>query len=608
MAILEPSIEKIRRQKVQPTEGEWRLLKFLFEKLDDTFEVYYNPFLNGDKPDFAIMKKGSGVLLIEVKDWELDKYDINSSTDWVLKKDRTPIKSPLAQVLRYKKNLFELHSDELYTRYQQNNKNWEVIGCAVYFHNATRDDLTSFLLDKFSSNRHLDYKKYLGKFELLGSDSLNENSLNHILTRFWFNKKSIYFDDVLYRSIKRYLKPPIHKLEEGKDINYTKEQHELIRSEIRPRRKIKGAAGCGKTLVLAQRAVNAHIRTGKEVLILTYNLSLKNYIHDRISDVREEFDWSYFYITNYHQFFKTQANNYNLEISNLKDFENVDFFKIVDQRITKYDVVLIDEVQDYMQSWIDIITKYFTHDETEFVVFGDEKQNIYDRPLDENKEPIVRTVPGVWNKTLNTSHRFSSNIGNIALKFQKMVFNQKYNLDDFKVLFQLDFNSRIVEYHSFKDYSAQDLYDVVYEILERNKIHSSDAGVLCSKVELLRELDFMIRTKKKERTTTTFESKEEYDKLIGDKNAVDILRRNKKNHFWMETGTLKLSTTHSFKGWEINTLFLIIEEEESDSEFTNAELIYTALTRAQCNLFIFNLGNARYDDFFKSEIQNYFVH
>jgi hypothetical protein len=33
----------------------------------------------------------------------------------------------------------------------------------------------------------------------------------------------------------------------------------------------------------------------------------------------------------------------------------------------KFDVVLIDEIQDYMQSWIDIITSYFTHNETEFV-------------------------------------------------------------------------------------------------------------------------------------------------------------------------------------------------------------------------------------------------
>ncbi len=72
----------------------------------------------------------------------------------------------------------------------------------------------------------------------------------------------------------------------------------------------------------------------------------------------------------------------------------------------------------------------------------------------------------------------------------------------------------------------------------------------------------------------------------------------------MKTGTVKLSTVHSFKGWEIDTLFLLIENEENENEFTNAELIYTGLTRARRNLVIFNLGNIKYDEFFKNEIVN----
>lgn len=608
MATLEPKIEIIKRQKVQPTEGEWKLLNFLLEKLDNTYEIYYQPFLNGDNPDFAIMRKGSGVLLIEVKDWNLDHYYVDDRTKWRLVKDDTYIKSPLNQVETYKDNLFQLHSEELFLRSVKNKNNWATVNCAVYFHNATQQELNNFLLNDFKSENYGGYRKFVGYFGLLGRDSLNENSLNNLLSRFWLNRQSYYFDDTLYKSIRRYLKSPLHQIEEGIQINYTKEQKELIRSEIRPRRKIKGVAGSGKTLVLAKRAVNAHVRTGQKVLVLTYNLSLKNYIHDRISDVREEFYWSNFYITNYHQFFKTQANNYNLEINGIGNWQDVNFFEKVKDSIQKFDVVLIDEVQDYLQSWIDIVTKYFTHDETEFVVFGDEKQNIYNRELDENNEPIVRTIPGVWNKTLNTSHRFSSNIGNIAIKFQKTVFNQKYNLDEINVLSQLDFEKRIIEYHTFDNYTSEELFNVVFDVLRRNEIHSSDAGILCSKVELLRDLDFLIRTKKNENTATTFESQEEFEKIKGNERAIEKLRRTKKNHFWMKTGTLKLSTTHSFKGWEINTLFLIIEKEEPDKEFTNAELVYTALTRAKRNLIVFNLGNQMYDEFFKSEIQNCFEH
>lgn len=608
MAILEPGLDVIKRQKVQPTKGEWTLLNFLLKNLDNTYEIFYQPFLNGDNPDFAIMRKGSGVLLIEVKDWVLDHYYCDKSTKWRLIKDDTIIKSPLSQVENYKNNLFQLHSEELFVRNVKSKNNWATVNCAVYFHNSSEENLNSFLLNDFQSDDYNSYKKFVRHFGLLGKNSLNPSNLNKLFTRFWLNKKSYYFDETLYTSIRRYLKSPLHQIEEGIKINYTKEQNELIRSEVRPRRKIKGVAGSGKTLVLAKRAVNAHIRTGEKVLVLTYNLSLKNYIHDRISDVREEFYWSNFYITNYHQFFKTQANNHNLVINNLGDWQDINFFENVKNNIQKFDVVLIDEIQDYLQSWIDIITKYFTHEETEFVVFGDEKQNIYGRILDENNEPIVRTIPGVWNKTLNTSHRFSSNIGNIAIKFQKTIFNQKYNLDEINVMSQLDFEKRVIEYHNFLAYSPQELFQIVYKVLERNEIHSSDSGILCSKVELLREIDLLIRLKKKEKTSTTFESQEEFEKIKGNVREIEKLRRTKKNHFWMKTGTVKLSTIHSFKGWEINTLFLFIEPEEDDNEFTNAELVYTALTRAKRNLIIFNLGNKKYDEFFRAEIQNCYEH
>lgn len=606
MAILDPSIEAIKRQKVQPTDGEWALLNFLIETLDDTYEVFFQPFLDGDNPDFAIMRRGSGLLIIEVKDWQLPAYHIDDSEEWTLKKDGTVIKSPLKQVEKYKDNLFKLHSDVLFSRSIKDKKNWATVNCAVYFHNATNNELSEFLLKDFEDVKHQKYRKAIERITLLGNDSLSKTQFDQVLTKIWMNKTSYYFDQTLYDSFKRYLKSPIHESTEGKDIVYTKEQQELIRSEVRPRRKIKGVAGSGKTLVLAKRAVNAHKRTGARILILTYNLALRNYIHDRISDVREQFVWSSFYITNYHQFFKTQANNYNLEIRKTSSWQDTNFFNQVKNAIQKFDVVLIDEIQDYMQPWLDIITKYFIHSETEFIVFGDEKQNIYNRELDENNDLVVNAIPGQWNKSLNTAMRFSSNIGNIAIKFQKELFGKKYSLDELNVLSEIDFDQRIIEYHLFETPNSDKLFQAVYEVIERNKIHSSDCAILSAKVEILRELDYTIRNVKGERTITTFESKEIFPDLMVSQKRLDDYRRNKKNHFWMKSGTIKLSTIHSFKGWEIDTLFLIIEADKEDSN--NDELIYTALTRARRNLIVFNLGNERYSKFFTSEIQNKFKH
>lgn len=58
MANFFPSLEVIDQLTVKPTEGESFLLNKLAEELDDTFDVYFNPYLDGDRPDFLILKKG----------------------------------------------------------------------------------------------------------------------------------------------------------------------------------------------------------------------------------------------------------------------------------------------------------------------------------------------------------------------------------------------------------------------------------------------------------------------------------------------------------------------------------------------------------------------
>ena len=74
----------------------------------------------------------------------------------------------------------------------------------------------------------------------------------------------------------------------------------------------------------------------------------------------------------------------------------------------------------------------------------------------------------------------------------------------------------------------------------------------------------------------------------------------KKYAFQMNEGVMKLCTIHSFKGWEMNTIFLILGEK--DDRENNDELIYTAITRAKKNLVIINYKNNRYKNFFEKNI------
>jgi hypothetical protein len=64
---------------------------------------------------------------------------------------------------------------------------------------------------------------------------------------------------------------------------------------------------------------------------------------------------------------------------------------------------------------------------------------------------------------------------------------------------------------------------------------------------------------------------------IFDKDASK--NRASKIHFYMGRTTVKGSTIHSFKGWESNNLFIIINSQSINNK--TAALIYTALTRSK---------------------------
>lgn len=141
MAIFYPSLEKISKFKVSATAGERTLLEFLKNCLDDSFEVYFNPFLNGDRPDVLIMRKGYGVMIIEVKDWNLSNFYLNEKKKWIYKPNNSVVKSPIDQVLKYKNNLYDLHVQDLLQMKIKDFRHFNIVACAVYFHCASQYEL-----------------------------------------------------------------------------------------------------------------------------------------------------------------------------------------------------------------------------------------------------------------------------------------------------------------------------------------------------------------------------------------------------------------------------------------------------------------------------------
>ena len=82
------------------------------------------------------------------------------------------------------------------------------------------------------------------------------------------------------------------------------------------------------------------------------------------------------------------------------------------------------------------------------------------------------------------------------------------------------------------------------------------------------------------------------------------IRDNKKFNFWMNTGNIKISSIHSFKGWESDTVFLILQKH-FDGDPTFNELLYTGITRTRSNLVVINLGNQEYHERMKKLVETY---
>lgn len=426
--------------------------------------------------------------------------------------------------------------------------------------------------------------------------NLNKEKFDLFLERRKISVDNTRFKNEFYNCLKNYLEPKFHSMNEGKEVNFTKRQQELIISK-QGDQKIKGIVGSGKTLVLTHRAVNAHKRTNDKVLILTYNYALKDYVRSKISDVKEDFYWYNFDISNFHDFINSVINNLSVKVNiptHFKELNSIDKKNVIENlyygnksvlrdfvsEIKKYTTILIDEVQDYQTSWLRLIKECFLTENGEFVVFGDSKQDIYNRVdfINNKKELVIPESVGRWNE-LNKSFRLTPTITAFASAFQQHLLASKHNVDFFEHSnFQASMFDK-VHYKFFGQLNYEQIAEFIHSYLIITKANLNGTCVLSTSVEIIRNIDFCYRMRSKNKSYIMAETEEVFQKFKSDNEKLyDLelkkIRKNKKNNFQVNLGSIKFSTIHSYKGWEAKTLFLIVNHYESMKEVYQ-ELIYT---------------------------------
>jgi superfamily I DNA/RNA helicase len=495
--------------------------------------------------------------------------------------------------MSYKDSLYKLYLPELALEKAKNALHYGFVKVGLYFHIDKEQYVRTF----FQSS-----KKDINYISKWGYDSNIVNEIKQKLS----NPSTLSRDT--YDKLHTLLTPIYHKANEGKNISLTNQQARLSKSDAGLQTKVRGIAGCGKSTIIAYKAVNIVKRKGENsrVLILSYNITLKNYLRDKISAIREDFSWDNFNIIHFHGFISQSSSIDNINIKDSKGKINynqltLSSFKDRISDRNKYDAILIDEGQDFNKEWFDILKYSFLKKDGEFLIMADEKQNIYDKALDNAKKTITN-ITGPWNN-LNATYRLDGKLKNIAKELQYKFFKGKYELDIFtEEQMSLTLNKQDIIYKYNGKISYLEIFNEVKVYAEKNSIHFNNVCILANEIIHLRELEYSIRNVYNINCEIMFETKEEFDGLRAAvvnnfESELENIRRIKKFGFNNNSGKLKLCTTHSFKGWESETLVLIIDKR--DTHLT-PELLYTAITRCKKNFIVYNIGNTHYNNFFVS--------
>ena len=289
-------------------------------------------------------------------------------------------------------------------------------------------------------------------------------------------------------------------------------------------------------------------------------------------------------------------------------------------KIRKYKSIIIDEVQDFKEEWLKLIINSFLTEGGYVSLFGDGEQNIYDRDLEkETKMPPINGCgfTGPWNKM---NERISRRIINPQIALLSSSFANTFISNDNSSI-EIQGNIAFEEYYirywwGHKDTTAESVAEKIIQTLENCNIIHKDVVVLGETIKLLRDIESAYTRMTQFGCMTNFETAEQYEMIMNSRFSDEIrkknlndIRRTAKTHFTTDCNDIKMATIHSFKGWESKTVVLVLQSEsqmslEHDELMVpnNAALIYTALTRSRCNLFIINLGNKVYDKFFRENI------
>lgn len=579
-----PPLTELDKLRQPLTEGERLVLNFFLNHLTQDWEIYIQPHLNGLRPDFVLLSPQKGIAVFEVKDWNLDalhyffKRPPNTAPilfgDDGKKQFSLQKNNPVERINQYKEEIFNLYCPRL-----EENKGFGVITAGIIFTCAKTQAVKELLRPAIQHYAHDQYERLN---TVSGCDILNSSDITKVIPNVY--KIDQRMSKVIAADLRNWLVEPEFSREQRIPLmaELDKKQRDLVTSRTSTGlRKIRGPAGCGKSLVIAGRAAKLS-EDLKDVLVVTFNITMLNYLLDYA--VRFSFNGktrSQITALNFHYWCKRVA----LQTGHIIDYDELwkknDNQKMMETLLAthtqewldeldeedKYDAILVDEGQDFRREWWIALRKALRQG-GEMVLVADKTQNIYG--VSQSWTDGSLTGSGIlarWNE-LTSSYRLPRSLCELASNFIDTYLPDTENMRPVPLQGEIDFHTELRWIQVQSNIIADICCNALIEIVKNAEPQIAFADLTCvvDHEEIGMKVVSLLLEKKIYCIHTFSEGGRE--------------SRRKKLAFFKGDGRVKVTTLHSFKGWESRALVVQVSKVDSLDKLS---LLYTGITRLKKN-------------------------
>ncbi len=582
MRIVSPPANDLAGLRQPLTRGEQIVFDVFNQYLSPEWEIYIQPHLNGLRPDFVILNPDVGIAVFEVKDWNLsamhygvDEREGKPPLLWA-EKDGTRFslqkENPVEKVHLYRNEIFEIYCPRL-----KQGAGFAAITAGIIFPFCSENQLQTLLtpcLEYRGMTRHPAYSP------LSGLESITNADLSRIFPEFR-RRASLVMNENLIKDVRNWLVEPDAAATQRLSIELDKSQMTFVTSRTQSGyRRIRGAAGSGKSLILAARAAEL-LRQNKSVLVVTFNITLLHYLMDVAvrypggsGRTRRDITW-----LNFHAWCRRICIDNDVEAeykgiwknANPQDVLNVELPALVSSILANavdgelYDAVLVDEGQDFLPAWWDVL-RSVCRPGGEMLLVADETQDIYGNASSWTDEAMKGAgFAGKWAE-LEVSYRMPELALDKAASFAARYLPASARLVPRSAQMVVALEPCYLRWvHSAGFDDAQICCDEILGLFSRagsEGLSVADITFLCDSKSIGYDVVSLLGMKGL-RCVHTFDMDEQES-------------RRQKVGFYMGDARIKATTLHSFKGWESRTLVVYMGRELTPG---SSALLYTGLTR-----------------------------